>query len=259
MATQYSPDGAPLPLAMGNFGSSQSTIDPATRTPTMAESKFYNWQTHGQTQPDYMRTNYDFNTGGYSQPMGPQSYGGGVTPQGYNAPAPNRGGGFSIQQDYNAPVPVGAGPLWSRYQSVQTNPAALTADPAYQFLFNQGQEALNRTAAARRMRFAGKTMLDAQNFGQGLAAQNFRTMLGELRAGAQDEYGRDLQNARAKAASNSSQIFGMDPYGAGRGAAAYRTFEEYLASVPGLTGPTGYQKAMANWQLGQRTKQLMGG
>ena len=117
---------------------------------------------------------------------------------------------------------------------------------------------MNRTAASKRMRFAGKTMLDAQQFGQGLAAQNFKTMLGELRAGAGDEYTRDLQNARAGATKNSSEIFAMDPYGAGRKASAYKNFSDYYATFPNQSGAS-YSKALENWQLGQRINKIQGG
>ena len=229
------------------------------------DNTWYGQGPAGQEQAGQVPTaaDYYFGGGGQTQAQAPttmprMSYGGGVTPEGWNPHTPTRGGGISIQQDFNAPVPVGAGPLWSRYQSVQANPNAITADPAYQFLFNQGQEALNRTAAAKRMRFAGKTMLDAQQFGQGLAASNFRTMLGELRAGAGDEYTRDLQNARAGAAQQSSDIFSMDPYGAGRKAAGYGNFSDYYATFPGQSGAD-YSKAMSNWELGQRIRKMRGG
>ena len=235
------------------------------------DNTWYGQGPAGQDNAAQMPTAQDYYFGApqQQQTQAPTSFstmnmgGGGVTPQGYNAGTPARGGGLNISYDSNVPVPVGAGPLWSRYQAVQANPEILTADPAYQFAFNQGQEALNRTAASKRMRFAGKTMLDAQQFGQGLAAQNFKTMLGELRAGAGDEYSRDQYNARAKAAATSSQTFAMDPYGVGRKAMAYRNPSDYYASLPGanIYDPSGarYAKAEADWMLGQQLKKLQGG
>ena len=223
------------------------------------DNTWYGQGPAGQQTASQMPTASDYYFGAPQQPQAPtmpQVYGGPTRPEGYNAPGTQRGGGISIGFDNNAPVPVGAGPLWSRYQSVQANPAALTADPAYQFLQQQGEQAMGRTAGARRMRFAGKTMLDAQRFGQGLAAENFRTMLGELRAGAGEEYQRDLQNARAKATQASSQAFSMDPYGYARRAASFRSPEEYMASL----GPrANYGGAAAEWQRGQEIKKLMGG
>ena len=45
--------------------------------------------------------------------------------------------------------------------------------PQYQFLLKQGQQALDRSAAARGMGYSGAQMKAAQQFGQGLASQQY--------------------------------------------------------------------------------------
>ena len=47
--------------------------------------------------------------------------------------------------------------------------------PQYQFLQKQGQQALDRSAAARGMGYSGAQMKAAQQFGQGLASQQYRS------------------------------------------------------------------------------------
>ena len=46
-------------------------------------------------------------------------------------------------------------------------------NPQYQFLQKQGQQALDRSAAARGMGYSGAQMKAAQQFGQGLASQQY--------------------------------------------------------------------------------------
>ena len=46
-------------------------------------------------------------------------------------------------------------------------------NPQYQFLLKQGQQALDRSAAARGMGYSGAQMKAAQQFGQGLASQQY--------------------------------------------------------------------------------------
>lgn len=48
-----------------------------------------------------------------------------------------------------------------------------TNNPQYQFLQKQGQQALDRSAAARGMGYSGAQMKAAQQFGQGLASQQY--------------------------------------------------------------------------------------
>ena len=52
--------------------------------------------------------------------------------------------------------------------------------PEYQFQFNQGQKALERTQAARGVLQSGGALLEAQEFGQNLAQNVYQTHIGNL-------------------------------------------------------------------------------
>ena len=54
------------------------------------------------------------------------------------------------------------------------------SSPQYQFLQKQGQQALDRSAAARGMGYSGAQMKAAQQFGQGLASQQYDTEYNRL-------------------------------------------------------------------------------
>lgn len=82
---------------------------------------------------------------GAQQPYGGSSYGGGASG--------SAGGGFgSLTQTYN------------------TDPAALQVNPGYQFMFNQGQRAVQSGAAAKGTLLTGGTLKDLATFGNGLAS-----------------------------------------------------------------------------------------
>ena len=48
-----------------------------------------------------------------------------------------------------------------------------TSNPAYQFQLKQGQQALDRSSAARGMGYSGAQMKASQEYGQGLASQQY--------------------------------------------------------------------------------------
>jgi len=56
----------------------------------------------------------------------------------------------------------------------------LEATPGYQFRLNQGMQALERSAAARGNLLSGNTLAAAQEFGQGLASQEYQNRLNQL-------------------------------------------------------------------------------
>ena len=58
--------------------------------------------------------------------------------------------------------------------------AQFLESPGYQFQLEQGQKAIDRSAAARGMLRSGATMEASQRFGQGLAAQDFTTYYNRL-------------------------------------------------------------------------------
>lgn len=74
--------------------------------------------------------------------------------------------------------------------------AQLTNTPGYQFALNQGQQALDRSQAARGMLNSGNAMVEAQQFGQGLASQqlaNERAALANIAGLGQPALGLSTQ------------------------------------------------------------------
>jgi hypothetical protein len=65
------------------------------------------------------------------------------------------------------------------YNLIQ-NPASVRALPAYQFDQQEGQRAVDRSAAARGMDASGRTLKDLTRFGTGLADQTYGNQLARL-------------------------------------------------------------------------------
>lgn len=53
------------------------------------------------------------------------------------------------------------------------NPESIVTDPSYQFQYNQGLEAINRTKAAKGMLGSGNRLYDLMNYGQNLAKTSY--------------------------------------------------------------------------------------
>ena len=60
------------------------------------------------------------------------------------------------------------------------NPESVTSTPGYQFAYNQGLEAVNRTAAAKGQLGSGNRLYDLTKFGQGLASQTYNNTVSQL-------------------------------------------------------------------------------
>ena len=96
-----------------------------------------------------------------------------------------------------------------------------TSNPAYQFQLKQGQQALDRSAAARGMGYSGAQMKASQQFGQGLASQEYDKQyarasgefgdyfnrLAGLSQGGQQAAG-SMAQAGGQYANNASNTFG---------------------------------------------------
>lgn len=80
--------------------------------------------------------------------------------------------------------------LYDRYSSLLTNPASMAGDPAYQFLYNQGLQTMNRSLAAKGLMNSGKSLNDSMAYGQGMAYDYMNKMLPQFQAGAQEELRR---------------------------------------------------------------------
>lgn len=86
-------------------------------------------------------------------------------------------------------------PYTQTLQNLMTNPqAALQADPGYQFRVQQGQQALDRSAAARGLLGSGQAAIEAEQYGQGLASQ---------------QYQQALQNAMSASGLTNQQNMGL--------------------------------------------------
>jgi hypothetical protein len=103
---------------------------------------------------------------------------------------PSRGQRSLAQQ---TPQQIGLGQpqdeLYRRYKSLLMNPD-FSGDPTYQFLYNQGLQALNRNLAAQRQTLSGKSMNDTLAYGAGMASKYMQDLLPQYRGGAQEELNR---------------------------------------------------------------------
>ena len=96
-----------------------------------------------------------------------------------------------------------------------------TSNPAYQFQLKQGQQALDRSSAARGMGYSGAQMKASQEYGQGLASQQYDkeynrasgefgdyfNRLAGLSQGGQQAAG-SMANAGSQYANSASNTFG---------------------------------------------------
>ena len=88
--------------------------------------------------------------------------------------------------------------------------AILKNDPSYQFRLKQGQQALDRSTAARGMGYSGAQMKAAQDYGQGMASTefgNYYNRLAGLAQGGQQAAG-SMAQAGGQYANNASNTFG---------------------------------------------------
>ena len=82
-------------------------------------------------------------------------------------------------------------------QQFQFDPSQVLNNPAIQFQLEQGGQALQRNLASNRQLGSGRRLLEAQQFGQGVAAQ-----------GIGDEFRRQLQTSKQQAGL-AGQQFGL--------------------------------------------------
>jgi len=68
----------------------------------------------------------------------------------------------------------------NKLNALLQNPSSITDTPGYKFAYNQGLEAVNRTAAAKGMLGSGNRLYDLTKFGQGLASQTYNNTISQL-------------------------------------------------------------------------------
>lgn len=81
-------------------------------------------------------------------------------------------------------------PYEQRLQELMSNPDSIANTNAYRFRFNEGQQALERSAAAKGMLRSGNTLAALANYGQGAASQEYGNEVSRLGAltGQQNQY-----------------------------------------------------------------------
>ena len=111
-------------------------------------------------------------------------------------------------------VPVNA--LTGRMTQVSDN---FAEDPSYQWRFDQGQKALDRSAASKGMLLSGAQGKALQDYGQGAASQEYASWYNRLLGQNQFNFGLDQFNAQANQQNfNQQQQLYANQYGAWRDA-----------------------------------------
>ena len=117
-----------------------------------------------------------------------------------SSPVPVGGGRdyLSQIQQYLGISPQGAGagsqqydnPYEQRLLQLMNSPDSIADTNAYKFRFNQGQQALERSAASRGMLNSGNTLAALSNYGQGAASQEYGDEFNRLSAavGQRNQY-----------------------------------------------------------------------
>lgn len=156
-----------------------------------------------------------------------------VTPANINASASSPGGAGAFSQAYNA----------------------FTQSPTYQFAFQQGLQALQRSAAAGGSLISGGQLKAGTEFGQGLASQqlgNYTTGLQSLASMGQNAAAGQASNslAGANSVANSQQAAGQasasgtvgsaNALAGGLGGVSSSVMNSLLLSKLGGTSPSAY-------------------
>ncbi len=184
--------------------------------------------------------------GTFSQSLGPQ----------YQDIATHLG---SVSNQFNAGYGNNPSSAWSP-EVVQ---AKLEADPGYQFRLQQGTQAMERSAAAKGNLLSGNTLAAAQEFGQGLASQQYDKKIQQLtnaaqisapginqQAGLLQGTGQYLSQAGQQQGAAAGDV-GKAIANAGQQANNYAG--QGLLQSSALQGQIAQQGALTNAQLGQQT------
>ena len=193
------------------------------------------------------------------------------SPVPYVPPAPFRPpayeGATPFQQDpYQAATPFGQDPYAAAAPFTGPTAEQMTADPGYQFRLQQGQEALERSGAARGVTNTGGTLRDILDYGQQAASQEYGNVFGRQRdvydlneRNRFNAYQANYGNAMDAYAMNEANRFGaFDVNAANR----YRTYAMNEANRAGAfdrnvgTARDAYAMNQANRFQGYQTNEL---
>lgn len=176
--------GGVYSVGQGDWSGIYAPAQPSTPTSYASASQY---DTMRGATPAYT-TNYG--VGGYS---GESLFGGGSAPAQYNPSnwqPPKSSSSYSQPSYQRIALGQPERTLYDRYSQLLRNPEGMSQDPAYQFLFNQGSQALNRSLASKGLMQSGKSLTDNTQFGQGLAFDYMTKMLPQYQAGAREELAR---------------------------------------------------------------------
>lgn len=135
----------------------------------------------------------------------------------------------------------------------------ITQDPSYQFRFQQGQQALERSGAAKGFLGSGNILQELVGYGQGMASQEYQAQFNRQMAGAQFNQQAMQANIgnQQKTAGLLAELAGVNA-GSPTGAAqlafqgesrSYNQQQDWLASQ-------GAQAAQQQWQQQQSNQSL---
>lgn len=117
-------------------------------------------------------------------------------------------GAFSLGSIPNgaSSVPL-TNPYEQRLQELMSNPDTIANTNAYRFRLNEGQQAIERSAAAKGMLRSGNTLAALANYGQGAASQEYGNEVSRLGAltGQQNQYSLGRMGMANQEQSNALQ------------------------------------------------------
>lgn len=73
------------------------------------------------------------------------------------------------------------GQYQNQLNALLQNPSSIQNDPSYQFRLGQGQQAIERSAAARGMGASGNVLAELAKYGQGMASEEYGNQFNRLR------------------------------------------------------------------------------
>jgi hypothetical protein len=136
------------------------------------------------------------------------------SPETYVPPDPYRPPSYAAATPYQ-PGTYDAAVPFSRDEYVAATPfeaptaADMAADPSYQFRLQQGQDALERSGAARGVTNTGGTLKDILDYGQNAASQEYGNVYGRMRD-TYDANERNRFNAYQANYGNAMDAYGMN-------------------------------------------------
>jgi len=135
-------------------------------------------------------------------------------PPTYEAPTPFAGDPYRTatpyqQGTYDAAVPFSRDEYEAATPFEAPTAADMEADPSYQFRLKQGQDALERSGAARGVTNTGGTLKNILDYGQNAASQEYGNVYGRKRD-TYDANERNRFNAYAANYGNAMNAYGMN-------------------------------------------------